>query len=138
MRATFPQFPTWISQAARFLTVGLLNTALDAAIYYLLTRTVPFFGATPVLAKAISYTVGILNSFFWNRLWTFRSRASASSTLLPYAAANLSGLALNTGTMQLGLKILGLPEGVSFILATGLTTGWNFLVSKFLIFRRSA
>jgi putative flippase GtrA len=138
MRAALPQFPAWISQAARFLTVGLLNTALDAAIYYALTRSFAFFGASPVYAKAISYTVGILNSFFWNRLWTFRSRASAGATLLPYAAVNLSGLALNTGTMQLGLKILGLPESVSFILATGLTTGWNFLVSKFLIFRKSA
>jgi len=138
MRATFPQVPPWINQAARFLTVGLLNTALDAAIYYALTRGFHFFGDAPVYAKAISYSAGILNSFFWNRMWTFRSGASARSTLFPYTAANLSGLALNTGTLQLCLKVLGLPESLSFILATGLTTGWNFLVSKFLVFRKTA
>ena len=137
MQAALEKIPAWMIQAARFLAVGVLNTALDAAIYYALTRTIPFFGSWPVYAKAISYSAGILNSFFWNRLWTFRSHASAGSTLLPYALTNLSGLALNTGAMQLALKILGLPEAVSFIFATGLSTGWNFMISKFLIFRKS-
>ncbi len=138
MQAASIKIPAWIWQAARFLTVGVLNTALDAAIYYLLTRAFPFFTANPVYAKAISYTVGILNSYFWNRLWTFRSHASAARTLLPYIASNLSGLALNAGTMQLALKVMGLPELISFIAATAVTTGWNFLVSKFLVFRKSA
>ena len=125
-------------QPARFLVVGVGNTALDALIYYALTRTIPFFSASPVYAKAISYTAGILNSFFWNRMWTFRSSTRASATLLPYIASNLSGLALNTATMQVALKILSLPEPISFLLATAITTAWNFLISKFLVFRRSA
>jgi putative flippase GtrA len=137
MRASLQLFPAWIPQAARFLTVGLLNTALDAAIYYTLTRGFPVFSHNPALAKAISYSVGVINSFFWNRLWTFRSNASLRATLLPYAAVNLCGLALNAGMLQISLKVLGIPEGLAFILATGLSTSWNFLASKLLVFRRT-
>ena len=129
--------PHWLQQALKFLLVGVGNTALDALIYYLLTRGIPFFGAQPAIAKGISYTVGILNSFIWNRLWTFRSKSAAGSTLVPYVLTNLSGLALNTGMMQLGLRVIGLPETLAFLLATAVTTGWNFVASKFLVFRKA-
>ena len=135
--ASIARPPVWMRQALKFLLVGVGNTALDALIYYLLTRGIPFFAAQPALAKGISYSVGILNSFFWNRLWTFRSQPRAGRTLLPYLLTNLSGLALNTGMMQLGLRLLGLPEAVAFLLATAVTTGWNFVVSKFFVFRKA-
>ena len=52
----------WVRQALKFLSVGVLNTLLDAALYFALTR---WLGLTDykVFAKAISYGVGILNSF---------------------------------------------------------------------------
>lgn len=29
------------------------------------------FGSAFILAKALTYAIGMLNSFFWNRSWTF-------------------------------------------------------------------
>jgi len=37
IKITLPH-PVWLEQAARFLSVGVLNTALDASLYFMLTR----------------------------------------------------------------------------------------------------
>ena len=132
MERTLKPFLPWLGQAVKFGTVGLRNTALDLGLYFLLTRWV---GLAAVFAKSISYGVGILNSFYWNRSWTFRSKASARSTLLPFILINLVGLAINTGVMQFCLKGLQAPEIIALGLATAGTLAWNFTASKLLIFK---
>jgi putative flippase GtrA len=124
----------WPMQALRFLAVGLLNTAVDAGLYLALTRALGL-GALPALAKGISYSAGVLNSFYWNRSWTFRSEAKASRALLPFALASLVALALNAGTVHLALHALHLPEALAFLAATGVAFLWNFAISRFVIFR---
>ena len=130
-----PPYPAWIEQALKFLAVGVLNTLVDAALYVALTRWLGL-AAWPVLAKGISYGAGVLNSFAWNRSWTFRSTARAWTTLLPFVLANLVALAVNAGAMHLGLNVLGLPEPIALVLATGVTFLWNFVISKFIVFRK--
>lgn len=125
-----------VTQAAKFLSVGVLNTLVDWGVYFLLTRLIPFFLSQPGVAKAISYSAGILNSYLFNRNWTFRSQASARITLIPFVLANLIGLVLNAGVMQVCRVWLGLPELLSLALATAATLAWNFMISKFLIFKK--
>ncbi|MGD0613127.1 MAG: GtrA family protein [Anaerolineales bacterium] len=125
----------WLKQAVKFGMVGVLNTVVDLGTYFVLTRWLGMAGL-PVAAKSISYGVGILNSFFWNKTWTFRSNASTWKTLIPFILVSLAGLAMNTGGMQLGLYVLHLPELVALALATVFTLAWNFVFSKFVIFRK--
>jgi putative flippase GtrA len=129
------RLPVWMTQAVKFGIVGVLNTALDWGVYFLLTRFTGL-GSMMELAKAISYSVGVLNSYFWNRGWTFRSRQGAGKTLLPFVLVNLAGTAVNSGTLALATGLLGLPELAGLVLATVAALGWNFLTSKFLVFRK--
>jgi putative flippase GtrA len=125
----------WLKQAVKFGAVGVLNTLVDLGLYFALTRWLGLAGL-PVLAKGISYSAGILNSFLWNRNWTFRSQASTWKTLVIFVLVNLAGLGMNTGALQLGLNVFHLTELVSLGLATGFTLAWNFLLSKFVVFRK--
>ena len=130
--------PGWAGQAARFGVVGLLNTLVDALVYLALTRWLPFFAVFPAFAKALSYSAGVINSFYWNKNWTFRSpanQAAAAPALAKFVLVNLLGVGLNAVVMQVGLIFFGLPEGLAFVLATGLTLAWNFLASKLVVFR---
>lgn len=133
-KRTLP-YPVWLEQAAKFLSVDILNTALDASLYLVLTRWLGF-STLQTLAKGISYGVGILNSFYWNRSWTFRSDAGTVATFVPFTLANLAALAINAGVMHICLNVLGLHEILSLALSTGITLSWNFTVSKFLIFKK--
>ena len=124
---------TWLIQALKFLVVGVLNTGVDAGLYLALTRWL----GLAALAKAISYSAGVVNSYYWNRSWTFRSRAGGMGTLAAFGLANLAALALNAGVMHLGLNVFGLPETVAFGAATGATFAWNFALSKVVVFRQA-
>jgi putative flippase GtrA len=125
----------WPVQAIKFLAVGVLNTLVDAGLYLALTRWLGL-AALPTLAKGISYGAGVLNSFYWNRSWTFRSDANTIGALIAFVLANLAALALNAGIMHLGLNMLQLPESIAFVAATGSTPVWSFTISKFVVFRR--
>jgi putative flippase GtrA len=78
----------------------------------------------------------VINSFFWNRAWTFRSSADPRRTFVPFFLSNLVGLIINAGVMYVGLHVFGLHDALAFLLATVVTLGWNFVVSKFIVFRR--
>jgi putative flippase GtrA len=134
IKRTLP-YPVWLEQAARFLSVGVLNTALDASLYFVLTRWLGL-ATLQTPAKGISYGAGILNSFYWNKSWTFKSEAGTVAVFVPFALANLAALIINAGIMHLCLNALGLHEVLSLALATGITFLWNFTVSKFLIFKK--
>ena len=127
------RLPLWFEQAAKFGAVGLLNTAVDLGIYFSLTRWIL---VDPVLAKSISYSAGLLNSFFWNKSWTFRSTANTWTTIIPFILFNLSGLAINAGVMQLSLRVFNFPEIAALGMATACTLAWNFATSKLLVFRK--
>jgi len=130
------RLPGWLKQAAKFGSVGVLNTLLDLALYFVFTRWLGL-GDKPTFAKGISYSVGVLNSYFLNRVWTFRvSDSSSWAALLPFVLSSLVGLAINTGMLDLCLKTLALPELIAIGIATASSLLWNFLVSKFLIFRK--
>jgi len=127
--------PAWVQQAIKFSVVGLLNTALDAALYLVLTHWLGF-GGFRILAKGISYAAGVANSFCWNRSWTFHSRAGMRATFFPFVMVNLAALAVNAATMYLGLRLFNQSELLALAMATGVTLVWNFGASKTLVFKR--
>ena len=129
--------PKWLVQAVKFGAVGILNTGIDLGLYFVLTRWLGL-DALPVLAKSLSYSGGILNSFLWNKFWTFRSRAGTWVTLIPFILTALVGLGINTGMLQLCLKNFLLPELVALGAATLTTLAWNFVISKFVIFKEKS
>jgi len=134
LRAYLPQ---WLSQAVKFGIVGVINTAVDLGLYFIMTHWIPFLGGQQVLAKGISYSAGILNSFLWNRSWTFKSDTGFFniSTLL-FILSNLVGLVLNTSVLYLGVKVLFLPEMPVLAAATAIPLLWNYLISKFIVFKK--
>ncbi len=123
-------WPNWLAQIIKFSLVGVLNTLLDAGLYWTLTRCLGL-GRTAVLAKGLSYGAGVANSFYWNKSWTFRSRAGG---LVPFVLANLVALIINAGVMHVCLNLFYMPEALGLILATLSSFGWNFGASKWLVF----
>ena len=128
-------------QLLRFIIVGLLNTLVDLLAFYLLSL-IP--GMPEIAAKAVSYFLGICNSFFWNKYWTFAAARSARGgrEFALFFLVNLLPLVVNVVVFTL----LGLWVGEgTFIVrmskafgAAVITVAWNFLGSRYLAFRHTA
>jgi len=123
----------WVGQIIRFGLIGVLNTLVDAAAYFILSRS----GLIPnlVIAKGISYVIGVLNSFIWNKSWTFKSHVESRRVFLPFIMTNLLAVGINVGVMGLALDTVGLPESGALAMATAAIFFWNFAINKFLIFK---
>ncbi|MBW8009942.1 MAG: GtrA family protein [Chloroflexi bacterium] len=119
----------------KFLSVGVLNTLIDAGMYFALTRWTAFFAAQLVLAKSISYAVGMLNSFYWNRTWTFQSQSSAWRTGALFTATHIVALGINAGVMAVCLELTNMPEAVAIAMATSAAFVWNFGLNKWVVFK---
>jgi len=68
---------TTFFQATKFGMVGVLNTAVDFAVFMLLTRAA---GLAPEISKVISYSAGVVNSYIFNSRWTFKKESKDSLT----------------------------------------------------------
>ena len=78
------RFPV-IPQVSKFIAVGVSNTAIDWGILNLLLAPVAasLFGITSLaqlsqlhraVFKGISFLFATLNSYIWNKTWTFKSK----------------------------------------------------------------
>lgn len=70
----------------RYVLVGLFNSALDVALFSLLTLAV---GLLPVVSNVISTVLVMTVSFFINRWWVFRSSAKGLDAFARFAAVTL-------------------------------------------------
>ena len=115
-----------IGQLVRFGIVGCSNTLLSWCAFALLV----WAGVHHLVASAIAWTLGALNSYVHNRRWTFRSRGRYGPELARFAAVQCAGLALDL----LLLHALTTDTGVDALVAQALvypaTTVAMFVLSR--------
>ena len=64
-------------EAFRYGIVGVCNTLLTLVVIWIMTKNI---GCTEALSNFVGYSVGLVNSFFLNRKWTFGSKGNVYST----------------------------------------------------------
>lgn len=122
-------------QFVKFGLVGISSTIIDWGVFYLLNL---IFGVYYLTAKVLSFSVAVINSFIWNRRWTFRSQnPNHSEEFVKFLIIALIGLSINALIMYLAVSIFHTRKIVGLVFATGITTFWNFLANKFYTFKNS-
>jgi len=124
-----------VRQFVKFGIVGVTSTIIDWGIYLGLTR---IFGLFYLMAKILSFSVAVLNSYIWNRRWTFRSNDPRKlKQFIKFLTISIVGLVLNSTIMFLAVDHLKLHDIWGLVLATAIVTIWNFLANKLYTFRES-
>lgn len=134
-----------ILQAARFFLVGTLNTFIDLAVLNLLILISGIAAGIPYsFFKAISFLVATVNSYFWNKFWTFEKRETLQAKeFFKFLVITAVGFLINVGVASFVVNIIGPQFGLSekiwatfgAIVAAFFAFVWNFLASKFIVFK---
>ncbi len=119
------------SQFIRYVVVGVASNAVIYVAYLLLTQ----LGMGPKLAMSLLYGVGVLQTFVFNKKWSFRFEGAATPALVRYLvvyavgyAANLLGLMLLVDQAELPHQLV---QGVMiFIVAIMLFTAQRYWVFR--------
>jgi len=115
-----------LTKILRFLIVGVGNTAVDFAVFWLLQ------GLAPLLANVIAWGVAVLFSYALNSSWTFQ-RGRSHWQALPRFVMGGALVSLAISSLSLGLLTGWIGLWPAKILGTVVAAALNFLVALWSI-----
>ncbi|KKU11912.1 MAG: hypothetical protein UX16_C0001G0008 [Parcubacteria group bacterium GW2011_GWB1_45_7] len=131
-------------QLGKFIVVGGLNTFVDFGVLNLLIIFTDITsGSKFSFIKGVAFTIAVVNSYFWNKHWTFEFKERKQGEILEFLAVSVVGLGLNVGVASLLVNQIGplwnlspiLWANVSAFAATLSALASNFVGYKFIVFR---
>jgi len=145
-----------LAQGARFLLVGGSNTLVDITILNVLTAaTQQYAGVWFPMFKGISFLVAVVNSYFWNKYWTFAEQKNGKQNtnqalgqkgkeFAQFVVVSGIGFLLNVATATVVVNVIGPQFDISekawgtmgALAGTLVVLTWNFLGYKFIVFRK--
>ena len=136
-------------QLAKFGIIGATNFIVDLGIFSLLIWITNISeGASILLFKAASVSVAIVNSYIWNKFWSFEEKHVDESTVqkqfFQFIAVSVIGLILNAGITYSLITFFGGFAGIapatwatiSSAIASVAVLSWNFIGYKFFVFKK--
>lgn len=134
-------------QFLKFITVGGLNTLIDIGILNLLMYLSGIYsGSTIIVFNVISVSAAIVNSYFWNKYWTFsaKEKENQAQEFGSFIVVSLGGALINTLVVYSLTTFVDPAFGLSKeiwanfakVLAIGLAWLWNFSGYKFFVFKK--
>lgn len=122
-----------LAKMIRFGAVGVLNTAIGLGVIYLLQNGLD---QDYRFANAVGYTLGIINSFILNRIWTFKSTDSRVTRqgVLFVLVAGACWLA-QLGGLVIMVEVLHIHENAAQLLGMVIYTSLNYLANRLIVFR---
>lgn len=125
-------------ETVSYLFWGVMTTVVNYTVYFLLRTGL----SVPLVAgNTAAWVVSVLFAYFVNKLFVFRSRdwawRVALRELWQMVASRLFSLGLETGILWLFVERLRCGEPLVKLLANVVVVIVNYLLSKFIIFRKS-
>lgn len=135
-----------LPRLVRFGAVGVSNTVVDLVVLnvllYSIARGDTHAGIFPVIAT-ISFIAATLNSFYWNRRWTFKAKSgSISRDLSRFYVITIVSFVINVGISSFLVWLDPFPRvsptlwaNAAKIIATGVSLLFNFVGYDRLVFK---
>lgn len=134
-------------QLTKFGSVGAANTAIDFGILNLLIATTGVAtGGLFIVFKFVSFLGATINSYIWNKYWSFgdKSKDDIKEEFTKFITISGIGVFLNVGIASFVNNIIGPAAGIgenqwaniaAAIAAISVLT-WNFVGYKFVVFKK--
>ena len=116
-----------------YCIIGCTGAALDFVVYALLTGCV---GLHYQLANFLSVSFGIINNFFLNRQFNFKTKDKMLKRFISFYAVGMFGWALSAGCLWLFIEEVGLNALVAKLGTIFFVTVVQFCLNKFITFRK--
>lgn len=118
-------------QFTRYMVVGLASNAIGYVIYLILTRV----GLGPKLAMSLIYGISVLQTFVFNKNWSFRFTGAITPALVRYATVYALGYLINFLALLLLVDEAALPHqwvmaGLILFMAVFFFAGQKFWVFR--------
>lgn len=135
--AVFVSMPDRQNGHEQFVRYVIVGVASNASIY-LLYLVITWLGVGPKVAMTALYLLGVVQSFVFNKKWSFRFSGSTTPALVRYVIAYAIGYGINLIALLMFVDQLGLPhqavQGVMIVVVAGLL----FLAQRYWVFPQTS
>lgn len=119
----------------RFCIVGVLGFAINFIMLTLLYRVLKF----PIfIAQLISGEIALFSNFYFHHTWTYKSKSvnkSVRTLLIQFHLTSWFAIIATALIVTAGVDILQMHYIMSLFIAGMLALLWNFIWSKYVIWR---
>lgn len=119
-------------QQIRFLFVGGLNTIVGYGSFALLLLT----GMNYLLANTISYIVGVIHSYIWNRKFTFKSKNKSILEIVKFVLVYVVNYLIGLLSLYILVDIFKIDKYIAGALNLIITTLISWFGHKYFSFRQ--
>lgn len=125
-----------IKQFLKFGIVGLSNTFISLAVYYVLV----YFGCHYIIANACGFILSVINAFYWNNKYVFTNKqeTSLAKAFLKVFMSYGGSFLLSTLLITIFVEVFHISEWLAPILRLVVTVPINFVVNKVWAFKDKA
>ena len=127
------------SETVRYIIVGALTTLVNFGLFELMHN---IMSIDVTVSNVTSISVSILFAYAANKLVVFRRRSDSAYALalefFKFVGSRLFTMALEVGVVALFYNILGYDARLGKITAQVLVIVANYIISKAIVFRKSA
>ena len=116
-----------------YCIIGCTGATLDFVVYVLLTG---YVGLHYQIANFLSVSFGIINNFFLNRQFNFKTKDKMLMRLASFYGVGMFGWALSAGCLWLFIEVMGLNAIVSKLSTIFFVTIVQFCLNKFITFKK--
>ena len=112
----------------RFCIVGVISTALDAAIFYL----VRLFASYQV-ALVSGYCLSLIVNYLLTIYWTFKKKPTTGNLVGVIAAHMFNLFVVRMSLMWIFVNVADIPDRIAYIPTLLISMVTNFLVVRFAV-----
>jgi putative flippase GtrA len=146
-------------QLGKFAVTGFLNFCVDLGILSLLTfifkgyfnidaKRIAIVGLSFLtfysIYKTISFIIANINSYYWNKYWTFEHGGDKKSEFFQFFIVSLIGLVVNVFFASIVFKFVSPVAGLNLdqwgligaVVGSAMGLAWNFIGYKFIVFKK--
>jgi putative flippase GtrA len=121
-----------IRQAIKYGIVGIGNTLLSLCVIWVMMK---ILGYPAVASNITGYAAGILNSFVWNKRWTFKSSDTWTGSAIRFGFVFGICYMLQLGLLLYLDRYLPIDPYYNQVIAMIFYTAVNFLMNKYFTFK---
>lgn len=125
-----------LKHITRFGCVGCLNTMLDFGVFSLLNS---LFGVNYIISQILSYSSGTLNSYLFNKFWTFndtRTNKKTTKEMIQFIVVNSASLGVSLISLSILMNNSSINSLFAKIISMIFAQVVNFLGYRFWVFGR--
>ena len=123
----------------KYLIIGVLTTVINYIIFAILVKIVKM---DMHVSNIIAWIVSVIFAYFTNKLFVFKSKSFEIKVIgrevLSFGAARVFSLLLEEVILYIFVNLLNMNELVIKLIANVIVIVVNYILSKFIIFKKDS